>query len=335
MRAAAKGSRGVLSRLGTLLFSVLNLVVCGCNRSPTSLATAGTSLVADRAELERIAIDSETRSVLRGKTHHFAVTVPADAELDVGFGVPGTGRAWKLWPSDIERVAFTVAFAHDGTRETLAQRRIERPPDGATQWHDLTLDLRPLAGRRGSLILEADAYPPAAFLQPTPAVFGGIPVSIPRLPPVVWTIPRLRQPSANAPTNLILISIDTLRADHLGCYGYHRPTSPNVDRMAAEGVLFRNAVASSPWTLPSHASMLTGLDPARHGAVKFVFVPMSHSVDTLAELLWDVGYETAAFVGGGFVSNFFGFSRGFDRFWENPARQTESDSLKSIVDLGG
>lgn len=65
--------------------------------------------------------------------------------------------------------------------------------------------------------------------------------------------------------NLILISIDTLRADFLGCYGYDRPTSPSIDRFAAQGVLFEDVTAPSPWTPPSHASMLTGLYPSHHG----------------------------------------------------------------------
>jgi len=67
------------------------------------------------------------------------------------------------------------------------------------------------------------------------------------------------------PTNIILISIDTLRADHLGCYGYERPTSPTLDQLACEGLLFEDVTSTSPWTLPAHGSLLTGLYPNRHG----------------------------------------------------------------------
>ena len=66
------------------------------------------------------------------------------------------------------------------------------------------------------------------------------------------------------PLNLILISVDTLRADRLGCYGYARDTSPAIDRFAGGAVLFRQTIAESPWTLPSHYTMLTGLHPERH-----------------------------------------------------------------------
>ena len=66
--------------------------------------------------------------------------------------------------------------------------------------------------------------------------------------------------------NLVLIGIDTLRRDHLGCYGYHRATSPNIDRLADEGVLFEDAASQSPWTLPSFATVFTSLYPTQHGA---------------------------------------------------------------------
>src|ERR1700752_4646086 len=71
--------------------------------------------------------------------------------------------------------------------------------------------------------------------------------------------------SAADQPNIILITIDTLRADHLGCYGYKQNTSPNIDRLASRGLIFRNAFATAPITLPSHASILTGLYPAHHG----------------------------------------------------------------------
>jgi arylsulfatase A-like enzyme len=93
------------------------------------------------------------------------------------------------------------------------------------------------------------------------------------------------------PRNAILISIDTLRPDHLGSYGYARETSPTLDRIAAEGVRFEDVTAPSPWTLPSHASMLTGLYPSHHG-VKTHETRLSQDVVTLAEEFRDAGYAT-------------------------------------------
>lgn len=113
--------------------------------------------------------------------------------------------------------------------------------------------------------------------------------------------------------NVILISIDTLRADHLGCYGYERPTSPAIDRIASEGVLFKNASATSPWTLPSHGSMLTGFYPSRLGLTTNRSA-LPSDVKTLAAVLSERGFTTAAFVNSLLVSQEFGFAKGFKTF---------------------
>jgi arylsulfatase A-like enzyme len=111
----------------------------------------------------------------------------------------------------------------------------------------------------------------------------------------------------------ILISIDTLRADHLGCYGYRRPTSPFLDSLAQRATLFEEAYAQFPSTLVSHMSMLTGLHPREHG----VFPPasvLSPKVEILPQVFQRNGFRTAGFTEGGFVSGRYGFRRGFDKF---------------------
>jgi len=115
--------------------------------------------------------------------------------------------------------------------------------------------------------------------------------------------------------NVILVSIDTLRADHLGCYGYERNTSPFIDGLASRGAVFLNAFSSSSWTVPAHATMLTGLDPLVHGALRYphaMQLPTAYS--TLAEILSAQGFRTAAFTGGGYVSPAFGLTQGFEVF---------------------
>jgi arylsulfatase A-like enzyme len=120
---------------------------------------------------------------------------------------------------------------------------------------------------------------------------------------------------SDAPSVLVIVA-DTLRADHLSAYGYARPTSPNIDRIAGQGVLFEQAFAASSWTAPSHASVLTGLYPSQHG------VEWHHSAalvgaryPTLAEALRDRGYRTAAFSANIFwFTRARGFDRGFIRF---------------------
>ena len=113
--------------------------------------------------------------------------------------------------------------------------------------------------------------------------------------------------------NIILISLDTLRADHLGCYGYGRPTSPNTDSLARDSAVFLNTFASSPWTLPSHVSIMTALNTINH-QVYARENELDSFVHTLAEFLKTKGYFNVAFTGGGYVSGFYGFDRGFDSY---------------------
>ena len=127
--------------------------------------------------------------------------------------------------------------------------------------------------------------------------------------------PAIAPAPAPAPPSLILlISIDTLRADHLGAYGYERFTSPNIDAVAREGVLFEDASAPAPWTLPSHASMLTGLYPASHRLV-VNGGRLPDAVPTLAGLLEAAGYQSAAIVNSIWLKqSTFQVTRDFEKF---------------------
>jgi arylsulfatase A-like enzyme len=137
--------------------------------------------------------------------------------------------------------------------------------------------------------------------------------------------PTLLSPSApdkKTPPNIILVSLDALRADHLSCYGYHRRTSPAIDHIANEGVLFTRADSQSGFTLPSHKSLLTGYYP-------LVLEYISESADarmrrlpkpvpTLAGYLKEAGYYCVAFTNGGYVGSNLGFHKDFDQFSELP-----------------
>ncbi len=114
--------------------------------------------------------------------------------------------------------------------------------------------------------------------------------------------------------NILIIVVDTLRADHLSIYGYKRATSPNLERIAANAVLFEHAIAPSSWTLPSHASLLTGLYPHQHGVQTGEDV-LDGRYPTLPAVLQARGYRTGAFSGNTFwFSRPFGFGRGFMHF---------------------
>lgn len=211
-------------------------------------------------------------------------------------------------------------------------------PDGATLQFDAVTPLP--TGANGAAALEvlaerdgqaptvltvAAASPPAAWQTTLPgggptriglravgaADAAGVAVVAPRLlvrRRAAAACDAARPPAADA-VPVLLYVVDTLRADHLGSYGYGRPTSPHLDAFAADAVRFANGVAQSSWTRPSVASIMTGLNPPRHGATGL------HSVlpplPTLAGLLAEAGYDTAGRITNSLLDAHFGFAQGF------------------------
>ena len=156
----------------------------------------------------------------------------------------------------------------------------------------------------------------------------------PGVSPVFWAHPQVVVGPGSGhhrPPNLVLISIDTLRADRLSILGSPHPTTPHIDRWAEErAVIFEQAVAAAPWTLPSHISMLSGLGPLAHG--------IQHDAMTgamprlLAERLRRAGYHGEAITGGAYLHPAFGFGRGFEGFRVWPADQPGAAELADGID---
>lgn len=126
-----------------------------------------------------------------------------------------------------------------------------------------------------------------------------------------------RSPAPSARPNLLLITIDTLRADRLGSYGYKPARTPILDALAREGVRFERAFSPVPLTLPAHASILTGVYPSFHGVRDNSGFVLSPEHTTLAEILKKAGYQTAAFVGAFVLDSKFGLDQGFDYYHDN------------------
>ena len=129
-----------------------------------------------------------------------------------------------------------------------------------------------------------------------------------------------RPPEVRA-ANVVLITIDTLRADHVGAYGYSRARTPNLDAVASAGARFDHAYAAAPITLPSHATLMTGRYPPRHGA-RDNGIRVLPDVPTLAATLKSRGYGTAAFVAAFPLDHQFGLNRGFDVYSDRIPRDT-------------
>lgn len=147
--------------------------------------------------------------------------------------------------------------------------------------------------------------------------------------------------SASTPPrpNIVFILIDTLRADRLGAYGDPRNLSPTMDELAREGVLFEMAISVAPWTLPSMASMFSGVNPTVHKAIDYELIEslrarrtprvsmFPDTFETLAESLQAAGYQTAAFSANPFIQPEYGFAQGFDHFDGSFAANTTAGSV--------
>jgi arylsulfatase A-like enzyme len=248
----------------------------------------------------------------------YRLTVAGDCELRVAYGLPlGVRR-----PVVFRAVAIDAA----GGETVLFFDRVEPGEDTSGRWREARADLGRWRDQEIRLTLETSAAP-----EFDPA--RGIPL---------WANPRVvsldREPEAGP--NLLLISIDTLRADHMSLYGYPTPTTPLIDAWARDNAaIFSTAVAPSPWTLPSHASLFSGLDAFRHGINHDVGgirvgpgAVVITSLDMMAERLRREGYETAAFTGGAYLHPRYGFAQGFDRFAYWPDRGRDLLELETGVD---
>ena len=135
------------------------------------------------------------------------------------------------------------------------------------------------------------------------------------------------------PTNVLLFTFDTLRADHLGCYGFQQAKTPVLDELAQKGVLFENAFCQVPLTLPSHASILTGLYPPSHGVRLNGPYYLPPNVPTLAGILKQNGYSTAAFVSAFVLDSQFGLDRGFDVYDDDTREQSSTYMAERTAEL--
>jgi arylsulfatase A-like enzyme len=220
-------------------------------------------------------------------------TVPDGAVLRFDAGVHAPGLRARL------PVGASVSVL-DGTRRRRIWRATFEGSDAA--WHAERLSLAEFAGR--TIRLRFLTRPGHAVAYGMLAAFGEPVVLAPRTRPV-------------RPPDVVLVSMDTLRARSVGAYGAERATSPTLDALGGEGVLFENAFSPAAFTLPGHMSMLTGLWFSTHRAITATSA-LSPAHRTLAEVLQSAGYATAAFSSGAWIMPWTGFRRGFDAYYELP-----------------
>ena len=224
------------------------------------------------------------------------VTVPQDARLELGFGLSPAAGIVGAAP-----VTFEVAVLPDGgTEQTLWSITIQAERADAPRWNEATIPLQAVGGRR------------ARFLFRARAVGDGKAVVLP-----LWADPTIVAPAERPPTrrNVIVISLDTLRADRLAANGAYRRALPQVDAYARDAVVFTDAWSVWPETSGSHMSLFTSRFPSEHRVTSFIMSP-SPAIELLAERLRREGYLTRAYTEDGGVWAYAGFARGFSAYAE-------------------
>lgn len=264
-----------------------------------------------RADREGTWVIHETRDAVAaawGERVPFATGLAGRVTVHAGFAV----RLATLTPSDA-RVSCALRLVSSGRDEVLA--RLDLALDDATQgWTDLRATVEIAPGSAARLELVADWTSSGAPLAEAQALLAR---------------PRVHAHRGER-RNVLVISVDTLRADHLGFHGYPRDTSPQLDAFVAGGTVFESAISTSPWTLPSYGTLFTGLEPTRHmagislrreaafgsdqDAASGDYQSLDPEVPTLAECFAAADYSTAAFVSNPFLDPASGVDRGFDSF---------------------
>jgi arylsulfatase A-like enzyme len=266
--AASLGNWGTAS--GKLCIDQLRLVEVAPPAQGEPATLVQQSLVA--GELRR-ALRADPPSVYRA-----ALIVPERARLRFAIGIEDIGRA-----EGADGVRFDVELSSRKVVHSLYTHHVTR----SDVWIAADVSLEAYAGQEVELIFRTSRsrqglHPPSPSRDL--AVWAH---------PKVWT-PRSAADRETAP-DVILVTVDTLRADHLSCYGYLRNTSPSIDALAADGILFDNAFTTVPRTTPALASLMTGDYPRKHGLMTLLDA-LSSEKRTLAEVLSEQGYATAAFV---------------------------------------
>lgn len=260
----------------------LAAVLGGCESPPAAPADGAPLVGVERRPARAAAVPAEP----------LVVAIPPGAKRAVLLVAATTGRRWAWGHATVEaRVA--------GAANALATARIpiDHAADGA--WTRLDASL-PGDARELELV----------------ATDSG------RARRIWWSV-RFEGLAPLAARNILLVSLDTMRADAAGCLGQALGTTPNLDMLAARGTLFSQAISAAPWTLPSHVSMMTGVLPSWHGRTDVLRLDRDlPPLPTLATILGEHGWETAAFTGSGSISWALGTTRGFSLIVEHePTRE--------------
>jgi arylsulfatase A-like enzyme len=287
-----------------------------------------------------IRVGPETRPCIfahpESKVTFHGFTARSDVVLTFGIGMMNTS-----WGCEGDGMTFRILAGQSDRVDTLFSRYIDPKHNYRDRkWHDFTVPLEVTEDLDFSLTFETDPGPADDFMfdwggWSTPRLEGTI-----RYPPVHGPIAAAansgcntvsgvadkengdrtskdidREFSSPSKPNILLLLVDTLRADHLGCYGYERMTAPALDQFAKQSILFEDVLSVSSWTIPAVASLFTGVHPYQHGVITDEACYLDDAFCTLAEFLQRRGFSTAAFVTNPLVSRDQNFDQGFEDFY--------------------
>ncbi len=257
-------------------------------------------------EVCAVTIGSDQRPALVLATRAIAersLRLPEGAVLELALCVPSRLASSDGWlhrdPEPPNGLGLRVWFSTgDGPRQLCAEH--EMAAGAVDRYVDVRVDLGARGGQTGALAFEVYALDAGA--------------GVPSRGDLLFVAgARVASATAAVGGSALVLLLDTLRADALGCYGQELAISPWLDAFAASGVRFAQARSSSSWTLPAHASLFTAMHPSEHG-VCVATDRLERGFTTLAEVLRAAGWRTAAFTDGGYVAPSFGLGQGFQRF---------------------
>jgi arylsulfatase A-like enzyme len=279
------------------------------------------SVTAIPKEADYVGAPAGSRSEARGRVYRSSLYTHAPGKLAYRIRVPEGGRlevGLGVLRSDAP-VTFRVTASPDGTETTTLFEERWNDPE---RWKEQSIDLSRLAGKNVTLALQTVAERPG-----TVALWGA--------PTVRGTRTRssTRAASAGRP-NVIFYVIDGGGADFMSVYGYHRRTTPTLERLASEGVVFERAYSNASWTRPSTASFMTGLQNSVMGGLRggMTPTPVPEQAVTMAEHMHRAGYQTAVFTGNPNAGTLSNLQRGVDLFredWEDFSYRDERNHRES------
>jgi len=284
----------------------------------------------------RLRVDLNSADGKRRDDVRDAILLPPPARLALPVRMPAAatmpvlrfhyGMAREAHDTDGDGARIVVSFiADDGTQIDIGAVETDPKYDRRERpWQVARFDVRRCGGQTGRLVFSSVDLPGDGR-----DVLDAVVIATPRIEPAAVGSP--------AP-NVLLIGVDTLRADKMQVFGYSRANTPHLRKLAAEGVRFASTRSQAPWTLPSFSSILTSLYPSRHGAGRGghdEWTAIDPATTSIAEVLSRVGYQTQGIVSNGLISPHYGLDQGFESYqsaWAMESVERDTGSVAAFID---